>query len=118
MDAIISAGKERTTSAMEWFLRSFSHVPDEKLGWSPCPTARSALQIAAHCAGFSGGFAGVIRAGAFPSTAEEFLGPILARIASVTTREEAAAMLREGIAETLAALDAVQPEQIGAIVVT
>jgi hypothetical protein len=118
MDDFIANCKDRATGAMEWFLRAFSHVPEDKLSWSPSPTARNALQIAAHCAGFSGGFASVIGTGEFPADVDDFLGPIHARIASINTREEAESMLREGIAETVAALDTVQPEQIDAMVIT
>ncbi|MBS1724725.1 MAG: DinB family protein [Armatimonadetes bacterium] len=104
--------KDRATFAMEMFLRNLSHVPADKVTWSPTPTAKNALQIAAHCAGYSGGFAGILRDGKFPNTVEEFLGPIQAAIDSVTNIGEAEAMLREGIADTLAALDTVRPEQI------
>jgi hypothetical protein len=109
---IVAQCKDRATSAMDMFLRNLSHVPEDKLTWSPSPTAKSALQIAAHVAGYSGGFASVIRAGTFPATAEEFLGPINARIEGIQTVQQAEAVLRQGIADTLAALDTVRPEQI------
>lgn len=97
---------------MDMFLRNLSHVPEDKLNWSPCSTAKSAVQIAAHVAGYSGGFASVIRTGKFPATAEEFLAPINATIADIDTVQKAEAVLRQGIADTLAALDAVDPEHI------
>jgi len=103
---------------MEMFLRNLSHVPADKLTWSPTPTAKSALQIAAHCAGYSGGFARVIRSGKFPATGEEFLAPINAAISAITTVDEAVAVLRQGIDDTVAALDTVQPEQIDAMLET
>jgi hypothetical protein len=109
---LIAQCKDRASSAMEMFLRNLSHVPPEKLTWSPTPTAKTALQIAAHVAGYSGGFASVIRAGAFPATPNEFLGPIQARIDSIETVQQAEEMLRKGIADTLDALDSVQPDQI------
>jgi hypothetical protein len=109
---LIAQCKDRATSAMEMFLRNLGHVPPEKLNWSPAPSARSALQIAAHVAGYSGGFASVLRAGAFPATADEFLGPIQARTDSIETVQQAEEMLRQGIADTLAALDRVHPDQI------
>lgn len=118
MDDLIVQCKNRATSAMDMFLRNLSHVPEDKLTWSPSPTARNALQIAAHVAGYSGGFAAVIRAGAFPATGEEFLAPINARIDSVETLQQAIDMLKQGIADTLAALDTVRPEQTGSSVET
>src|SRR5438045_3366626 len=101
---------------MDWLLRSLSHVPADKLTWSPTPTAKSALQIAAHCAGYSGGFPSIISAGKFPASVEEFLGPIDSAIKGITTLEQAEIVLRQGIADTTAALDTVKPELIGAMI--
>ena len=118
MNVTVDSCKKRATHAMEHFLKVFSFVPDDKLDWKPVATAKSALEIAAHCAGYSNGFAGIIASGAFPADVQEFLGPIQARIESIRTREEAEAMLRQGTAETLAALDAVKPEWIDSTVET
>ncbi|BDI31220.1 hypothetical protein CCAX7_32710 [Capsulimonas corticalis] len=109
----IAICKDRTTSAMDSFFHVLSFVPADKLTWKPAPTAKSALEIVAHCAGHSGAFASVIRAGKFPATVEEFIGPIQAATQSITTLEQAETMLRKGIADTIAALDTVQPEQVG-----
>lgn len=117
MEDVISMCKARATEAMERFLCVLSFVPEHKVNWSPAPTAKSALQIAAHCAGYGGAFAPVIRDGTFPRV-EEFLGPIQATIESIETLDQAEAVLRKGIADTLAALDAVKPEQMGATVLT
>jgi hypothetical protein len=103
---------------MEYFLRTLSFVPEDRLNWSPAPTAKSALEIAAHCAGYSGGFARVISAGAFPSTAEEFRNPIHAVISSIASVKEAESILREGIADTVAALDKVPADKIEASIST
>ncbi|HET6384875.1 MAG TPA: DinB family protein [Armatimonadota bacterium] len=116
MGDIITMCKERAIQEMEYFLRTLSFVPIDKLTWSPAPTARSAVQIAAHCAGYSGGFASIIRAGKFPPSVEEFRNPIQSAINSISTLEQAETMLRKGIADTAAALDTVKPEQIGAMI--
>jgi hypothetical protein len=113
MEYMISFCRERATNAMDRFLRVLSFVPADKLTWSPTPTAKSALQIAAHCAGYSGGFATIIRAGRFPSSVQEFLGPIESAIEGVTTLEQAETVLLKGIADTIAALGGVKPEQVG-----
>lgn len=118
MEDTIARCKRQATQAMEQFLLVLSHVPADKLTWSPVPTAKSALQIAAHCAGYSGGFALLISAGKFPMDVQDFLGPIQTRIESITTLEQAEATLRQGIADTLTALDTVRPEQIGAMIDT
>src|SRR5262249_29165268 len=117
MEDAIATCKRRAEQAMERFLRVLSFVPAEKLDWRPSPTAKSALQIAAHAAGYGGGFARLIREGKFPPV-EEFLGPIKEKIESIGTLEQAEAVLRRGIVETLAALDTVSTEQIGAVIDT
>ena len=109
---IITYCKQRASWAHEHFLTVLSHVPEAKLTWTPAPTAKSALQIAAHCAGYSGAFANIIREGGFPWTVEEFRAPIQAAIDSITTIEQAKTMLRKGIEDSLTALDTVKPEQV------
>jgi hypothetical protein len=117
MEDVIAMCKRRATEAMEHFLCVLSFVPEDKLAWSPTPTAKSALQIAAHCAGYSGAFAGIIRTGVFPPI-EEFRGPISAATEGIATLEQAEAVMRKGTADTIAALDTVKPEQVGAILDT
>jgi hypothetical protein len=116
MEDMITMYQERATNAMGRFLRTLSFVPADKLTWSPTPTAKSALQIAAHCAGYSGHFAAIIRAGAFPWSGQEFMGRVQSSIDGITTLEQAEAVLRRGIADSVAALGAVKPEQIDSIV--
>ncbi|MBI5705612.1 MAG: DinB family protein [Armatimonadetes bacterium] len=118
MNDVIAAAKRRASQAMEHFLKVLSFVPEDMLDWKPVPTAKSAFEIAAHCAGYSAGFVGVIATGEFPEQVEDFLGPIQAAIASITTREQAEAALREGTAKTLAALDTVKPEWIDSTIDT
>lgn len=112
MDDLIAQCKSRTIAAMEMFLRNLSHVPVERLEWSPSPTAKSSLQIAAHVAGYSGAFASIIRTGEFPATVEEFMTPIQLAIDGVRSVVEAESVLRLGTTETLDALDSVTPERI------
>jgi hypothetical protein len=116
MEDFIAICKERTTDAMEGFLHDLSFVPADKLIWKPTPTAKSALEIASHCAGYSGSFATIISAGKFPSTREEFRATVQSAIESIATLEQAETMLRKGIADSIAALETVKPEQIGAII--
>jgi len=116
MKDIVTLCKEQATSAMNGFLHVLSFVPEDSLTWSPTPTAKNALQIAAHCAGHSGAFAGIIRDGKFPADVEDFLGPIRSATQSITTLDQAEAMLRKGIADTIAALDTVTPEQVDSVI--
>lgn len=112
---MITMCKERATEALDSFLHTLSFVPEDKLTWRPTPTAKNALQIAAHCAGYSGAFAAIIRAGKFPPI-DEFRGRVQSTIAGISTLEEAEAVLRKGIADTVEALDTVKPEQIDSVI--
>ena len=116
MEDFIAICKERTTEALDRFLHDLSFVPAEKLTWRPTPTAKSALEIAAHCAGYSGRFADIINAGKFAWSIEEFMAPIQAAVESISNLEEAEAMLRKGIADSIEALDTVKPEQVGSTI--
>ena len=110
----IEASKQRATSCMEYFLRNFSHVPDDKLNWTPVPTAKSALRIAAHTALYAGRFAKMIRDRRLPTpdNLEQWLAERNAEEIAITNREEIERIFREGTAEVLDALDALKPEDV------
>jgi uncharacterized damage-inducible protein DinB len=99
---------------MEFFLRNFSHVPNDKLEWTPTPTARSAIRIAAHTALYAGRFAQMIRDRRLPvpDSLTEWLAERNAEEEAITSREEMEKVFREGTAEVLAALDTLRPEEV------
>jgi hypothetical protein len=113
MDLIESA-KQRAVSGMEFFLRNFKYVPDDKLNWSPTSTSKSALRIAAHTALYAGRFAKMIRDRQLPAPENltEWLAQRDAEEIAITSREEMEKVYREGTAEVLAALDTLTPEDI------
>lgn len=102
---------------MDMFLRNFSHVPDDKLTWTPTPTAKSALRIGAHTALYAGRFARMItdRALPVPENLTEWLAQRNAEEIAITSREEVEAAFRKGTDEVLAALDTVTPEDVSTI---
>lgn len=104
----IEHAKQRAVGGMEFFLRNFSHVPDDKLHWTPTPTAKSALRIAAHTALYAGRFAAMIRDRRLPSPENltEWLAERDAEEVAVTCREEMERAFRAGTEEVVAALDA------------
>jgi len=114
----VRQSKERVTWALGRFETALRFVPADKLDWSPTPTAKSAFQIAAHCAGYSGVFPKMIRAVGFPWTLDEFQAEVRAAIEAVSTLDDAEAALRQGVADTLAALDGVTDEQVESVVDT
>lgn len=104
---LIENVKQRTTAAMEMFLRNFSKVPDDKLNWTPTPTSKSALRVAAHTALYAGRFASMIRNRALPApeNLDEWVAKNVAEEEAVTSRTEMERIFRAGTAEVLAALD-------------
>ncbi len=100
---------------MEQFLKTFSFVPDDKLNWTPSPTAKSAIRIAAHTAIYAGVFAKMIRERKLPFGDEipEFVARIDAAEEALTSRAEMESLFRKNTDEALAALDTLTPEAIG-----
>src|SRR5688500_14294904 len=108
---LIENCKKDAVTAMEWFLRNLSKVPEERLTWSPSPTSKSALQIAAHTAVTAGNFASMIRARKLPGGDElsDFIERTTAAEIALTDIEEIKALLRKNTDEVLAALDSLSP---------
>ena len=99
---------------MEFFLRNFSHVPDDKLDWTPVPTAKSAIRIAAHTALYASRFAKMIRERRIPTpdNLTEWLAERDAEEVALTSREEIERVFRAGTDELLAALDTLGPQEL------
>jgi uncharacterized damage-inducible protein DinB len=110
---LIEAAKKQATDAMEMFLRNFSKVPDDKLTWTPTPTAKSALRIAAHTALYAARFAAMIRIRKLPApdNLQEWLAQREREEIAVMDRNEIEPIFRKGTAEVLEALDSLTPEE-------
>jgi len=116
MESLVASCKESAMQGMEEFLKTFSFVPDDKLTWTPTPTAKSAIRIAAHTALYAGRFARMIKDGKLPGSDNlpEWLAQRNAEEAAITSRTEVESIFRKGTDEVIAALDSVLPEAIGA----
>ena len=114
MEDLVTSAKKRAVDGMEYFLRNFSHVPDDKLNWTPTPTAKSAIRVAAHTALYAGRFARMMRDRKLPSidNLEEWLAQRNAEEIAITSRTEIESIFRKGTDEVLAALDALTPKEI------
>jgi siroheme synthase (precorrin-2 oxidase/ferrochelatase) len=114
MDTLVEMCKKSAVQEMELFLRNFSHVPDDKLNWTPTPTAKSALRIAAHTALYAGRFAKMIKDQALPEfdSLEEWLAQRNAEEVAVKSRAEVEEIFRQGTNEVIEALDSLTPESI------
>jgi hypothetical protein len=115
MESLAASYKESAVRGMEHFLKVFSFVPDDKLTWTPTPTAKSAIRIAAHTALYAGRFARMINDRKLPSSDNlaEWLAQVNAEEAAITSRIEMESVFRKGTDEVIAALDSMTPEAIG-----
>ena len=116
MADLVAPYKESALHGMEHFLKVLSFVPDDKLTWTPTPTAKSAMRIAAHTALYAGRFARMIGDRKLPShgNLEEWLAQRNAVEIALTCRVEMEEIFRKGTAEAVAALDSLTAEGIGA----
>jgi hypothetical protein len=114
MDSLVAASKELAVEGMEEFLRALSFVPDDKLTWTPTPTAKSAIRIAVHTALYAGRFATMIKKRKLPAhdNLTEWLAQRNAEEAAITSRAEIERIFRSGTEEVIAALDSLTPNEI------
>ena len=114
MEDLVAECKESAVQGMEMFLRNFSFVPDDKLTWTPTPTAKSAIRIAAHTALYAGRFARMIRDGQLPGSDNltAWLAQRNAEEVAITSRTEMETIFRKGTDEVIAALDSLTPEAV------
>jgi hypothetical protein len=113
MESQVDFCKRSAVEAMEYFLNTFSFVPDEKLTWTPTPSAKSPIRIAAHTALYAGRFARMI---ADPSILGRVnLAERNAAEAAITSRAEVESVFRKGTDELLAVLDSMTPEAVESI---
>jgi hypothetical protein len=115
MQEVIGQAKQSIVMGKERFLKTFSFVPDDKLNWSPTPTAKSALRIAAHIGLSNQGMAGIVRGEKFPfASMKEMWEAVEPAEKAITTREQAIKQIEDGAIAALAALDALTPERLAA----
>ena len=115
MESLVASYQESAVHGMEHFLKLFSFVPDDKLTWTPTPTSKSAIRIAAHTALYAGRFARMIRDRQLPASGNltEWLAQRNAEEIALTSRTEMESLFRKGTAEVIAGLDSLTPEAIG-----
>ncbi|GEM_PF-483977 len=115
MASQIVQAKAAAKRASADLLNTLSFVPDDKLGWSPSGSARSALWIVGHCAQANQAFTRGIRGDAMemPSTAEEFSRMIYQAGRDTKTREEAVERIESSTASLLYALDGLTEARFG-----
>jgi len=61
MNSFISHQQKAISAAMQYFRNTLSFTPDDKITYSPSPTAKSTLALAAHIAITNKGFASMLQ---------------------------------------------------------
>ncbi len=114
MEGLVEICKENAVDEMERFLRKLSLVPDDKLTWTPTPTAKSAIRIAAHTALYAGRFARMIETRKLPRSdnLSEWLAQVNSEEIAITSRAEVESVFRKGTDDVIAALDTLTPDEI------
>ena len=113
-ELLTASAKKNIVRGMEQFLRNFSKVPDEKLTWSPTPTSKSPIRIAAHTAVTAANFANMIRERKLPSQEEipEFVAKTRSAEEALINRSEVESVFRKNTDDVLSAIDTLTPDDI------
>ncbi len=111
-DFLIASAQDSAEKGMETFLFALSHIPKEKLDWSPTPTAKSAVQIAAHTAVTAGVFAVMIRERLLPTGDEipVFVARRNAAENALTDQDEMEAVFRKNTQSVVESLETLTAE--------
>ena len=94
-------------------VRALATTPDDKINWSPAPTARTPIQQAAHGAMAISGIQNMLAGKPLPyADVAEFDTSMRGAEKEFTSREQALSLLERNSAGYLAWLDALTPEQL------
>ncbi|MBV9851451.1 MAG: DinB family protein [Armatimonadetes bacterium] len=111
---LIAQAKEATARAKADLLKTFEFVPEDRLAWSPSPTARTPLWIVAHCGASNAAFAAILRGEPLPMPPDPAEAAALIRAGGreTATRLEAVRSVEDSTADIIRALDAVTAARI------
>jgi len=111
---LIAQAKEATEKAKGDLLKTLEFTPEDRLAWSPSPTARTPLWIAAHCGASNLAFAAVLRGEPLPLPSDPDARALMIRLGGkdVTTRAEAVGFLNDSAEAVLQALDGVTDDML------
>jgi hypothetical protein len=105
-----------TEQNLKQFLYNFSFVPDDKLNWSPSPTARTPMQILSHTAVIAQSLVSMLNGIGSDASLETVLASLKKAESELTDREQAIMVLKDGVSKALEAMKALKPEQLSTIV--
>lgn len=117
MENTLSQTKAELLRAKERLTQALATTPENRIGWSPSPTARTPLQLAGHAANAISGIQGMLTGQSFPFAGlAEFDAFMRADEQKYTSREQVLALLEQTSIVYFAWLDTLTPEQISAMV--
>jgi hypothetical protein len=117
MEEISSQAKAEFVRAKERMAHNLATTPDDKINWSPAPTARTPIQLVAHGAMGTAGIQGMLMGKPFPySSFAEMDTALRVQEKEFTTREQALDLLEKTSAEYLQWLDTLTAEQLASTV--
>jgi len=118
MDDIISQTKAEYLRTKDRLIKVLSVTPDDKINWSPTPTSRTPIQVAAHCAdAIHLVVDNILKERPFPfSGFSEFDASMRAAELPFTTREQTLELLEKNSHEFFAFIDGLTPEALGTTV--
>ena len=113
MEGIVESTKNAVVAAKDRLQKSLSFVPDDKLTWSPSPTAKSALRIAAHCACSNRFFASALRGDIAPAeTFAELFEAMEAEEAKLTNKDQVITEVEDSTNALLGVIDSLSPARL------
>ena len=116
IDELISEADNHCHRLANQLLHTFSFVPDDKLHWMPSPSARSAIQIVAHCGVANKMICRRLRNQPEEATTrEEMMEKAKLIIDSIQTREEAVELLQQSVSEVSEALQTLTQDSLDII---
>lgn len=113
MSKVIEEAKAGYEQARDELLKNFAKMPEERVNWSPAPTARTPVEIVAHCAEAIGHLTEMMRGQPFgsPRTAEADQ-TFRENEKSFTSREQALAAFDKSSGNFLALLEGLDSSEL------
>lgn len=117
MNQIIEEAKAEYIRAQERLAKTIAATPDDKLKWSPAPTARTPLELLVHSAMGTSGLGDIIAGKPFPFPSFAEMDKVLRKSEKeFTTKEQGLKLLQENSQKYLTWLDTLSEAQISSTI--
>lgn len=110
----VEPAKAEFTRSKDNLVKNYAATPDDKINWSPSPTARSITELVAHAAMSIGGMQSWLAGEPFPFESMAALDAYCREEEKkYTTRESVLSLLDENTTKFMAFLDSLTQERLG-----